>query len=103
MTDNVEEEDGQTPLEIVHTKRFKPTPSPVTSVEKEPGVVMVAGPVITDQEPVPTTGLFAEIVADVEHTDWEEPATEGSGGLLIVTVSVLEGYIHETPELKTLL
>jgi hypothetical protein len=58
----VSTEEGQTPLVIVHTNRFCPLIKLLTEVEEEPGDTIVAGDAITDQEPVPTIGIFADNV-----------------------------------------
>ena len=75
----VEEEGGHTPFVIVHAKRFTPTPSEVTAVEKEEAVVNDAVPVTTDHRPVPEVGWLAESVAEVAQTVCEGPAKEPSG------------------------
>ena len=53
----------QVPLLIVHTKVFTPGVKPVTPLVGEVGVVTVAVPAVTVQNPVPITGVFAAKVA----------------------------------------
>ena len=53
----------QVPLLIVHTKVFTPVVKPVTPEVGEVGVVTVAVPAVTVQNPVPITGVFAAKVA----------------------------------------
>ena len=61
ITSSVEME--QTPFDMVHLKvALVPAARPVTVVVGEDGDVMVAVPVTSDQEPVPTTGALAAIV-----------------------------------------
>jgi hypothetical protein len=73
-------EAGQAPLEIVHTKTFAPVLRPVTVELFEDGVVTVAPPLETLQEPVPTDGELADNVTEEEQTVWLEPALEIVGG-----------------------
>ena len=54
----VEDDEGQTPLEIVHCKILFPNVNPVTVVLLRVGVVIDAVPEKTDQDPVPTEGIF---------------------------------------------
>ena len=60
------------PLVTVHlTVPVVPAASPVTVVVGEPGVVMVALPLIYDHTPVPTDGALCVIVKlDVLHKVW---------------------------------
>ena len=54
---------GQTPLEVVHLKvTFVPAATLVIVVVGEAGVVMVAEPLMIDQDPEPAAGVLAAIV-----------------------------------------
>ena len=46
------------PFEIVHCKTFTPKPKPVTALVGEVGLDIVPLPAITDQLPVPVTGVL---------------------------------------------
>ena len=71
---------AQVPFEIVQTKLFAPTDSPVTPEVGELGVVTVALPAMTVHAPVPTAGVFPPSVAIVEQTSWSGPAFAVVGG-----------------------
>lgn len=80
-------------MEILHWKKLLPTPNPVTV---EVGVVeFVNTPLldITDQVPVPISGVFPVMVAEVAHIVCVDPAFEtvGRSSLVIDTVEVDAG------------
>src|SRR5580765_4358819 len=56
-------ESAQAPFEIFHLRTFAPVPKPVIVVVGLVGVVIVPLPLTNVQSPVPTTGVFAAIVA----------------------------------------
>jgi hypothetical protein len=62
-------EDGHDPLVIVQRKTFAPTVRPDTELEGLFAFANVPDPLITDQVPVPVTGVFAERLALLAHTD----------------------------------
>jgi hypothetical protein len=97
----VEAEGGHTPFEIVYTNLFMPTLSEVTAVEYVLGETTTAGPERTDHDGVPVNGELPAMMADEEQTVWGGPAAAASGRLLTVIVNVLEGYIHDTPDVRT--
>ncbi len=72
-------EAGHTPLEIVHTKEFAPTESPVTPDVGSVGIVTVELPTITVHNPVATVGVFPANVVVVEQTVPSAPALEVVG------------------------
>lgn len=51
-----------------------PKLNPLTVVVGFPVEMIVPVPDITDQSPVPTVGVFAVIIAELEHTVWLGPA-----------------------------
>ena len=57
-------EDGQVPLEIVHTKRLIPVTSPFTGLPGAEGLGTEAVPVTTVHSPLPAVGVLAASVAD---------------------------------------
>ena len=87
-------EGGHTPLVIVHLNTLAPSPSPVTPLVGEPGVVMVPVPLISVHVPLPTVGALPPSVAVVAHTVWLVPAsaTVGTASLVIVTSSKEGGH-----------
>ena len=80
---------GHVPFEIVQTKVFTPTLSPVTPEVPKLGVVTVPLPAVTVQLPVPTTAVFPFKVVDDEHnvTSLPAAATVGFWSTLIVMSS----------------
>lgn len=67
--ETVEEEDGHTPLLIVHWKTSIPTPKAVIPVVSNVGVVIVPAPDNKVHKPVPTTAVLPAMVAVVlAHT-----------------------------------
>lgn len=90
----VDELAPQTPFTIVHSKIFNPAPRPVTEDVANVGVVIVPLPEITDQVPVPTSGVFPvrAKVGVLIQIDWLEPALAIVGTLstCIFKVDVLE-------------
>lgn len=91
MTSSV---DGvQLPLVIVQRKvAVEPTINPVIPEVAEDGVVIVAVPETTVQEPVPTEGMFAAKVAVVTQAAkvWSVPALAVVGNELTVVAKVRE-------------
>src|SRR5687767_2836324 len=85
----VSEEEGQTPLEMVHWKVFIPTANPVTGDEGEEGLVMVPLPVTSVHSPVPVTGTLPFSMAEFVQMTWSVPALAevGDASRVIVTVS----------------
>jgi len=73
---------GQTPLDTVHLKvALLPEGTPVTVVVGDEGVVIVAEPLTTDQEPVPIAGLIAVMVKSGSlQFVWLIPAVAVDGG-----------------------
>lgn len=92
-------EAGQAPLLIVHLRvELAPIVKLVIPELGEVGLVTTAVPEITDQAPVPTTGVFATRVVEVRlHKDWSGPAFAAVGGLSIVMIFVLEFVDAQTP------
>jgi hypothetical protein len=82
-------DEGQVPLEIVHTKLFVPVLSPVTPLVDEEGVVIVVVPLATDQSPVPVVGVFPVIVAEEAQSVCDVPALDTVGFTSLITVTVL--------------
>jgi hypothetical protein len=82
-------EEGQLPLEIVHTKRFVPMLKPFTALLGEEGLETVAVPAVTVQSPVPVVGVFAASVAEAAQRVCEVPALETVGFASQITVTVL--------------
>ena len=89
----VEVEGEQGGFEIVHSKTFGPTPSPVKPDIGDVGVVIVPVPLTSVHNPVPTAGMFPANVAVVEQTVCAGPAIEvvAPPVFINVIVSVLEG------------
>jgi hypothetical protein len=73
-------EEGQVPLEIVHTKRLIPVLKPLTEVFVADGLAIVAVPVATVQIPVPVVGVLEASVAEEVQRVWVLPATDPEGG-----------------------
>jgi hypothetical protein len=86
------DEVAQLPLLMVHRRVAElPAARPVTVVVLEVCVVMLAVPLISDQSPVPTEGLFAAMVNEpLLHCAISGPALEvlGKALLVITTLSV---------------
>ena len=84
---------------IVHLKTDDaPIVKPVTPEVADVGVVIVAGPEITDHEPVPTPGIFADNVAVVWlQRLWSIPAFAALGGSLTVIRRIAELRDAQTP------
>ena len=58
----VEEVGEQGLFDIVHTKVFNPSPKPVIVVFGEVGFVIVPDPAMIVHKPVPTVGVFADMI-----------------------------------------
>jgi hypothetical protein len=54
----MDEEEGQEPLDVVHSRRLTPIAAMVAELFARAGLESVAVPLRTDQEPEPTAGLF---------------------------------------------
>lgn len=68
VTETVDDDEGQTPLPMVHWKTFTPTPSDVKAEFGALGEVITPEPEIKVHVPVPTAGTFPFNVAEVAHT-----------------------------------
>lgn len=66
--ETVEDDEGQTPLLIVHCKIFTPTVSDVKPDVGKIGAVIVPPPETKFHNPAPIVGMFPASVAAVEHT-----------------------------------
>ena len=63
-----------------------PTGTPLTAEVAEPGLAIVAVPLITVQVPVPEVGTFpARVKVPVPQEVWSNPALAIEGGVTIVT------------------
>jgi hypothetical protein len=82
------EDDGQNPLEIVHSKVAEPPmDKPVTSDVGSDASVIVALPEVTDHIPVPTVGVFpVKVVVVTLHKFWFPPLLDTVGGSELKTV-----------------
>ena len=87
-TCKVEVEEGQTPLEIVHTNSFAPAFKFETNELLFAGEFTTDVPVNTDQMPVPTEGMFALILQVEVQTVKLLPAFELSGSASRITSTV---------------
>ena len=87
--------EGQLKLLIVQTNVLPPTERPVTPDAGSPGVVTLALPAITVHAPVPTLGVLAANVAEVEQTVRSGPALAavGEASRVMTTVSLDEGQL----------
>lgn len=94
----LEEDELQTPLEIVQRKIFCPNPKFIAVVVPEVGVVIVADPKTIDHEPVPTDGIFPAIVKlGLEiHNVWLGPAL-ATVGKLSTWILIVEVVVAQTP------
>jgi hypothetical protein len=76
---------------MVQRKVFGPTPRAVIPETGLVGVEIVPAPLTSVQVPVPTTGVFAAIVAVVAQTAWSGPAFDTVGFLLnVITTSSVD-------------
>jgi hypothetical protein len=102
----VDEDDGQTPLEIVHLKMLLPAGNPFMFVVAEAGLPIVPPPEATVHKPVPTAGTFASSIAvpGSTHIVCGIPATEESGRSSTETViTLLSNVFMQAAAEKTLL
>jgi hypothetical protein len=71
----------QVPLEILHSKIFKPIVNPVMFDVANVGLAIVPLPDNTDQVPKPTVGALPlrVVLGELTHNVWFVPATDIEG------------------------
>lgn len=93
----VDEDEGQTPLLIVHSKTLVPLAMAVTELVAKVGFETDAVPLITVHDPVPIAGLFPVrfVVGLLAQSVWLTPALAvvGTASRVIETVEEEEGQI----------
>jgi hypothetical protein len=87
MICNVDEEELQGALEMVHANEFCPGVSPVTFEKGESGFITTALPLTTVHNPLPYCGWFPESENEVAQSVWSMPALDGLIELTVTLVS----------------